>query len=248
MRKTFKNDVCWLPKIFLAVVMLCMPSRGEDFFVHGTSASFWDTNLVATVIGYTKTRAFMGASIPEMVPSGQDAVQVWFYSIAPTNFAGVVFSLHKCGSGALLPIYPTNQFFVFPASFRGNSNFRDPVIISERHNSATSCQTIHDYCPACTLDKVFPVTENQSQYWEPFIRSNLEVWTKRNAEWRDKLKNARDEEKRATFSNRVEIAERKIKSYQREIDDCKNQSQYFKERIEWLKTQGVNPEPQKTSE
>jgi hypothetical protein len=188
----------------------------------------------------------MGTSIPEMVPSGQAAGHVWFYSIAPTNFARIVFSMHKCGPGSLLPIYPTNQFFVFPASFRGNSSFRDPIMISERHNSATSFQTIHDYCPACTIDKVFPITENQSQYWELFIRSNLEVWTKRNAEWRDKMKNESDEKKRASLSNRVDIAERKVESYQHEIDDCKHQSQYFKERIEWLKTQGVNPEDQKT--
>jgi hypothetical protein len=246
MDKTYKNDVYWLPKIFLAVVMLCLPSLGEGFFVHGTSSSFWDTNLVATVIGYTKDRAFMGTHIPEMVPSGQAAQQVWFKCIAPTNFERVVFSMHKCGPASLLSIYPTNQFFVFPASFRGNSSFRDPVMISERHNSATSFQTIHDYCPACTIDKVFPITENQSQYWELFIRSNLEVWTKRNAEWRDKMKNESDDKKRASLSNRVEHAERKIKSLQLEIDDCKKQPQYFKERIEWLKTQGVNPEDQKT--
>ena len=240
------NNSCLRAKIFLIAVMACLGSRGENYFLHETTASFWETNLVATVIGFTKERAFMGTTVPEMNPSEPSASQVWFYSIAPTNFARLVFSMHKCGPGNFASFYPTNQLFVFPASFRGNSKFRDPIILREGYNSPKASQTIHDYCPACTLDKLFPITDSQSQYWEPFIRSNMEVWEKRFADWRDKLKYESDEKKRASLSNRVEIAERKVKSYQREIEDCKHQSQYFKERIDWLKTQGVNPEPQKT--
>jgi len=245
MHQPHKSVVCWPLKIFFGVVMSCLPSLAEDYFLHGTSSSFWETNLVATVIGYTKSREFMGTTIPEMTSSDQSAGKVWFYSIAPTNFARLVFSVHKCGPGSLLSIYPTNQFYVFPASSCGNSKCRS-VRVDERDDSTTAFQTIHDYCPACTIDRMFPITENQSQYWESFMRSNLEFWTKRNAEWRDKMKNESDDKKRASLSNRVEHAERKIKSLQLEIDDCKKQPQYFKERIEWLKSQGVNPEPQTT--
>jgi len=243
-----KSVVGWFLKIISIVVLLSFSSRGEGYFVHDTSSSFWETNLVATVIGYTKDRVFMGAHIPEMVPSGEAADQVWFKSIAPTNFSRIVFSMHKCGPGSLLPIYPTNQFFVFPASFRGNSSFRDPVSADESYDSTNAFQTIHDYCPGCTFDKVFPITESQAQYWETFIRGNLEGWKKRGADWREKLKNESDETKLISRSNRVAYAERKIKSLQLEIEDCKNQSEYFKERIEWLNTQGVNPEDSKKSD
>jgi len=231
----------------LSLALSCLIAFGDDRFLHETAASFWETNLVATVIGYTGQRTVMGTSIPEMDPLGQYAREVWLYSIAPTNYARITFSLHSCGLD-LLRVYPTNQLFVFPASVCARQ-VSNSMLLSGNYNAPIiPAPTITDYCPYRTFDKWFPITDSQVQYWETDLKLSLETWQKRVSEWRDKLGKSNDEKKRAGISNRIEYAERAIQGHQRQIEDCKKQPQNFRDRIEWLKTQGVNPEPQTTSE
>ena len=247
MNKANKSYVILDPKIIFCVLLSCLPAFGENFFLQETTASFWESNLVATVIGYTGQRTFMGIKIPEMDPSDQCPMAVWLYSIAPTNYARITFSLHTCGFD-LLRAYPTNHLFVFPASvcvkqvsaeMMLSGSYNDPIIPSPR---------VGNYCPYRTFEKLFPITDCQVQYWEAKFKQSLEGMQKRNAEWRDTLAEPNDMKERVSLSNRVERAERTIQRQQRKIEDFGKQPQYFKERIEWLKTQGVNPEPQKTSE
>lgn len=238
----------WFGKqMALGLMFLSLSAFGGDRFLHETTDSFWESNLVATVIGYTEKRMFMGTSIPAMDPSGNGTSAVWFYSIAPTNYAHITFSIHACGFD-IIRAYPTNHLFVFPASVRAeqvstetmlSGNYNDPIIPSPR---------VGDYCPYRTFEKLFPITDPHLQYWEKDFKINVETLEKRATEWREEQKNAEDMKRRASASNRVVKVLETIQQEQRQIEDCKKQPQYFRKRIEWLKTQGVNPEPQKTSE
>lgn len=248
MRKAHKRYVILDPKIFFCVALSCLPAFCENFFLQETTASFWESNLVATVIGYTGQRTFMGTVIPAMGPSDQYPKTVWLYSIAPTNYARITFSLHNCGDFSFIRAYPTNHLFVFPASVcirqvstetMLSGNYNAPIIPSPR---------VGDYCPYRTFEKLFPISDSQVQYWEAKFKQSLEGMQKRTAEWRDKLAEPNDMKRRASISNRVEREERDMQRQQRKIEDFKKQPQYFRDRIEWLKTQGVNPEPQTTSQ
>jgi hypothetical protein len=231
----------------LGLALSCLSAFGEDRFLHETAASFWETNLVATVISYSGQRAFMGTVIPAMGPSDQYPREVWLYSIAPTNYANIRFSLHSCGLD-LLRVYPTNQLFVFPASvstkevsdsLRLNGNYNAPII---------PAPTITGYCPYRTFEKWFPVIDSQVKNWETSLNEQLAAGQKVAEKLRNEMRNTNDEKSRSRFSNRVERTEREIQSLRREIEDSKHQSQYFKNRIEWLKTQGLNPVTQATSD
>jgi hypothetical protein len=229
--------------ILLCLTLLSLSAFGGDRFLHETTDSFWESNLVATVIGYTERRMFMGIPIPAM--DREDGSSVWFYSIAPTNYAHTTFSIHSCGFN-IIRAYPTNHLFVFPASVRVSQvstetmlsgNYNDPIIPSPR---------VVDYCPYRTFEKLFPITDLHLQYWEQDFKINVETLEKRATEWREEQKNTEDMERRTIASNRVVHVVKTIQREQRQIEDCKKQPQYFRSRIEWLKTQGVNPEPQTT--
>jgi hypothetical protein len=118
-----------------------------------------------------------------------------------------------------------------------SGNYNDPIIPSPR---------VVDYCPYRTFEKLFPITDLHLQYWEQDFKINVETLEKRATEWREEQKNTEDMERRTIASNRVVHVVKTIQREQRQIEDCKKQPQYFRSRIEWLKTQGVNPEPQTT--
>jgi hypothetical protein len=232
----------------LGLALSCLSAFGDDRFLLETPNSFWESNLVATVIGYAGQRTFMGTVIPAMGPSDQYPKDVWLYSIAPTNFARITFTIHSCGLGSLLNVYPTNQLFVFPASVCArqvstsvmlSGNYNEPIVPSPK---------ITDYCPYRTFEKWFPVTDSQVKHWDVYLLEHLETCQKRAEEWRLELKSVSDEKRRVGLSNRVEHADREIQSLRREIEACRRQPHYFKNRIEWLMTQGLNPAPQTTSE
>ena len=231
----------------ISLVLSCLSSFADDRLLRETADSFWETNLVATVIGYTGQRKFMGTVIPAMGPSDQYPSEVWLYSIAPTNYADVKFSLHSCGLD-LLRVYPTNQLFVFPASV-STKNIIDSLRLSANYNAPIiPAATITGYCPYRTFEKWFPVADSQVRDWERTLNDELEVRLKAAGKFRDEMENTKDKESRVRFTKRVERAERDIQSLRHEIEACRMQPQYFKIRIEWLKTQGVNPEPQKALE
>ena len=249
MQKTRNRDVIWYSKrMAIGMALSCLFAFGDNRLLHETPPSYWETNLVATVIGYTGQRTFMGTVIPEMDPSGQAANDVWLYSIAPTNYAHITFSLHKCGPWSLASVYPTNQLFVFPASVCSKQVSTSIMLSGKYSEPIVPSPTIQDYCPYRTFEKWFPITDNQTQFCETYLQRNMETSRKRVEEWRDELKNASDEKRRAHISHLIEYAEREIQSLQREIEDCKHQPTYFKNRIEWFKTQGFNPTPQTTTD
>lgn len=244
--KIHKLATLWQSKMFLlGMAFSGLVAFGEDRFMRETHNGFWETNLIATVISYSDQRTFMGTMIPAMDSSDRYPRKVWLYSIAPTNFAGITFTLHSCGPWSLSSAYPTNQLFIFPASVCAKE-----IATSNRIGNVPIIphQTVENYCPYVSFEKWFPVTDGQLKHWRTYLAENLMTQRKMSTEWRDKMKVASDEKRRNSFSNQVEHAERLIRSLQSEIEECNRQPQYFTNRIEWLKTQGLNPEPQTTSE
>jgi len=241
---SYEGTWCAKP-MALGLVLSCLSAFGEDRFLHETAASFWETNLVATVIGYSGQRTFMGAVIPAMGPTDHYPRDVWLYSIAPTNFAHVTFTIHSCGPWSLLSVYPTNQLFVFPASVCAKE-----ISISNRfeNDPIIPHQTVEGYCPYRTSEKWFPVTDGQLDDWKKYLTECIDSSHRQITKWQQKLENVRDEKKRIGITNRLEQEERNIRDIERRIEACQRQPQFFRDRIEWLKTQGVNPEPQKAAE
>lgn len=246
MHKIHKTNTRWQPKMFvLGMALSGLAAFGEDRFMRETPNGFWETNLLATVISYSGQRTFMGTMIPAMDSSDRYPQKVWLYSIAPTNFAGITFTIHSCGPWSLSSVYPTNQLFVFPASVCSKK-----IATSSRIENASIIphQTVKNYCPYRTFEKWFPVTDSQLKHWRTYLAENLMTQRKRVNELRDKMKDASDEKRRNGISNQVEHAEREIQYLQSEIEECNKQSKYFTNRIEWLKTQDLNPELQTTSD
>ena len=243
-----RESVRCAKRMAIGLVLSCLSSFADDRFLHETPNSFWESNLVATVIGYTGQRKFMGTVIPAMGPSDQYPREVWLYSMAPTNFAGTTFAIHQCGPWSLFSVYPTNQLFVFPASVCAK-HVSTSVMLSGNYNAPiVPAPTITDYCPYRTFEKWFPVTDSQQRNWGISLNNELEAALNAAGKLRDEMIIEKDERSRSRLSNRVEHTERQIQSLRREIEDCKQQPQYFKTRIEWLKAQGVNLAPQTTSD
>ena len=238
MRKNRKRCVILCSnRIAIYLVLACCLAYGDSRFLQETTASFWETNLVATVVGYSSQRTFLGVNIPEMDPTGQSAREVWLYSVAPTNYAGITFSLHSCGLD-LLRVYPTNQLFVFPSSpcaYSTCSTNRSeywPVAFD---------QAFRNYCPYRTFEKWFPITDGQLQDWIVNLTERINSCQERVTILRGKLGQTSDNKKRSFLLQEVEYNEKMIKSNQSAIDGCKIQAKYFQDRIKWLQTQGLCP-------
>ena len=201
------------------------------------TANFWDTNLVATVIGYSSERTFMGVNIPVMDPLGQSAREVWLYSVAPTNYRGITFSMHSCGLFGFSKMFPTNQLFVFPASpaagYNSCTNLFYPIY--------SEFQTFRDYCPYKTYCTWFPVTDSDVQYWISDWRDGIGEGKTKEIKLRSELAKTNDDRKRSNIAHRIEREEELIHKCQRAIDEAQIQSTFFPGRIQWLKTQGVYP-------
>lgn len=241
------KSIRFVKRMVLGLTLLGLSAFGDSSrLLLETPNNFWESNLVATVIGYAGRRSFMGTMIPTMEPSGQDLRQVWLYCIAPTNFARTTFTIHSCGPWSLARVYPTNQLFVFPASVC-EKEVNDSLRLGRDYNAPiVPAPTITDYCPYRTFEKWFPITDSQVKYWETYLTENMDDCRRQINRWQQKLKDTHDEKKRAGIGERIKDDEQTLINLQRRIEDLKKQSQYFRGRIEWLETQGVYPEPRKS--
>jgi len=229
--------------------LACCLAHGEprNFFLDETAPDFWETNLVATVAGYSYIgdRFFLGKRVPVIGSSDRDDLrrdfreEVWLYSIAPTNYAGMLFRFHNCDLSRVRDIYPTNQLFVFPATtnaFKEGDliSVNDPILFSPRSASDS-------YCPFRTLDKWFPIDDNAVQHWTSRWNDRIESDQKEINELREKLIATDDERKRTSILRQLEVTEISITRNRSRIDEMSKQPRYFQDRIKWLESQGVQP-------
>jgi len=229
--------------------LACYLVHGEpsNFFLHEVAPDFWETNLVATVAGYSYVgdRFFLGKRVPTIVSPDRDDIwrdfkeEVWLYSIAPTNYAGMLFRFHYCELSHVRDIYPTNQLFVFPVTTNAFEesdliSFTSPILFSPRGASVS-------YCPFRTFDKWFPIDDNAVQHWTSRWNDQIESAQKEIAELREKLIATDDERKRTSILRQLKPLEISITRNRSRIDEMSKQPRYFQDRIKWLESQGLQP-------
>ena len=241
MRTGKKRDVTGRAKRFAAILALaCSFAHGYyDCFLHEVSDDFWDTNLVATVVGYCRVGQdrFLGVPVPRINKSDapDKCEEAWFYSIAPTNHAGILFRFYSCSPSSVRDIYPTNQLFVFPVVSEEKGIRRDKsVLISKR---GASCS----YSRYSISDKLFPINDRMIQDLVFQLNKDITVVQERIAETHDKLAKTEDEKKRSSLVSALNWFESYIERMRNEIEKLSEQSRYFQDRVKWLKSQGVPP-------
>ena len=235
----------------LAIIfsLVCCLAHGEPtgLFLHEVAPDFWETNLVATVVGYSyiNHRSFLGEYLPVIVShEGAEDLwrgnkeEVWLYSLAPTNYAGMLFRFHSCDPSSVREFYPTNQLFVFQAATNVNRDvvlMTSPIVFSPSNGNS--------YCPYRTPEKWFPIDDNAVQGWTSHLNERTESDHKQIAWLRETLATTDDEKKRSSRLRNIKEIEDGIRARQRKIDELVKQSRYFEDRIKWLESQGLEPRP-----
>ena len=241
-KKDTRMRILMLPLIHL--IFSCSFVHGDSYcrFMKETSKDFWKTNLVATVIGYTDREEVNGIYIPKMNPTDKFARHVWLYSIAPTNYAGITFSMHSCGAWSLSDVYPTNQFFIFPAANVEKPFDSNYVRTGKENDPIIPHSTVEDYCPYRTYEKLFLFSESQIQYWISNLTKNNKRHKEEIERLRAELNKSSNDKKRNRDHRRIEELEKWITNNQSTIEKFRKQPPYFQERRKWLESQGLRPD------